>query len=131
MSLLRTYKATIKLLLCAFSDINIVLGLAIFSYAFSDVDGAPLWLFVAYTVLMVLLYIMGFPVLKYKLSKTKSSNPEEMALQDGDDDGDDDKESPGPGKVPVKGSLFLWMALGAFLGVTISVVTVLIILIAV
>ena len=123
--------AMIYLLLCGFSDINIILGLAIFSYAYSDEGGAPLWLFVAYTILMVVLYIMGFPVLKYRLSKPKSDKPEEMALQPHDDDDDDAAGGDGPSKGPVKWSLFLWIALGIFLGVTITVVTVQIVLIAV
>lgn len=111
------------------ADVNVGLGLYIFTYGFSEfrTSGAPIWLYVAYTVFIMFFFVICYPclvhcaVLKRKVKRRKT--PEEIELTEKGSEGADEEA-----QLPVMFSM--WISLGVFSGTTIIVVVVLTIFIS-
>lgn len=114
------------------ADVNIGIGIALFTDSFSifAASGAPIWLYVSYIVVIVLLFAVCIPFIihwtKLKKVMKKEKSPEEIELKKRDES----EEVAVPDKQLISFNV-AWGSLGVFTGLTLVVILVLIILIAI
>lgn len=109
---------------------NVGLGITIFTYTYSEfsASGAPIWLYIAYVILVVILFAVALPIIKKCVEtrkKKKSDNSEEIQLQSREERNETGYEE------PAKHFSHLWISLGLYVGLTLAVVIVLGVLIVI
>lgn len=121
------------------SDVNVGIGLSIFTYSYASrfvESGVRVWLYLAYTITVALLFVLGQPLLsrccrEVRKRRKERQRPEEVELRSREErDGEEDNQLVGK-KMCSKESCHLWVSFAFFLGLTVAVVMTLVVLVAI